>query len=109
MKLLLELGADPSVREPTYGATPLGWANHNHQRAVVEVPLPFADLFDAIERGGVARVAELLRGDPSLLDARNGEGKTPLEVAERVGAKEISATLRRLGVELAHRRRPPSP
>lgn len=37
VELLLELGADPNVREPTYDATPLGWAEHNHQLAVVEV------------------------------------------------------------------------
>ncbi len=28
-KLLLELGADPTVKDPTFNATPLGWAKHN--------------------------------------------------------------------------------
>jgi ankyrin repeat protein len=40
VQLLVELGADPNVREPTYDATPLGWAEHNHQQAVVEYLTP---------------------------------------------------------------------
>lgn len=31
VQLLLELGADPNARDPQYNATPLGWAEHNHQ------------------------------------------------------------------------------
>jgi ankyrin repeat protein len=34
--LLLGLGADPDVRDPNYGGTPLDWAAHNRQDAVVE-------------------------------------------------------------------------
>jgi len=36
VKLLLELGADPSLREPTYNGTPRDWAAHNQQSHVVE-------------------------------------------------------------------------
>jgi ankyrin repeat protein len=36
VRLLLELGADPTVRDREYGSTPLGWAEHNRQAAVVE-------------------------------------------------------------------------
>lgn len=43
VKLLLELGADPKVREPTFDGTPLDWARHNHQSAVVELLLPFEE------------------------------------------------------------------
>jgi len=31
VQLLLDLGADPSVREPTHGGTPADWATHNRQ------------------------------------------------------------------------------
>ena len=31
VKLLVELGADPGVREPSYQGTPLDWAEHNQQ------------------------------------------------------------------------------
>jgi hypothetical protein len=36
VKLLLELGADPTVRDRSYDATPLGWAHHNDQEEVVD-------------------------------------------------------------------------
>jgi ankyrin repeat protein len=34
VKLLLELGADPRLREPNYNGTPRDWAAHNHQEHV---------------------------------------------------------------------------
>ena len=34
VRLLLELGADPSARDPSYRATPLGWAEYNRQTEV---------------------------------------------------------------------------
>ncbi|MFY9550903.1 MAG: ankyrin repeat domain-containing protein, partial [Thermoanaerobaculia bacterium] len=43
IRLLVELGADPTVREPIYGATPLGWAEHNRQAHVVEYLASLAD------------------------------------------------------------------
>ena len=38
--LLLSLGADPSVRDARFGATPLGWAREFEQAAVVELLEP---------------------------------------------------------------------
>jgi len=37
VKLLLERGADPNVRDPNYHATPLGWAEYNEQHEVAEL------------------------------------------------------------------------
>lgn len=71
---LLELGADPSLRDPTYHAAPIGWALHNHQDDVVEYLLPSATIFDAVQSGGVQRAAILLREDPSLANARDEAG-----------------------------------
>lgn len=34
--LLLDLGADPAVRDDSFDATPLGWAIHNNRQHVVE-------------------------------------------------------------------------
>ncbi|MFK4083161.1 ankyrin repeat domain-containing protein [Kribbella sp. NPDC020789] len=31
---LVQLGADPELRDPSYGGDALGWAEHNHQEAV---------------------------------------------------------------------------
>jgi ankyrin repeat protein len=36
VKLLIELGADPLVRDAEYNATPMGWAQYNHQAAVAK-------------------------------------------------------------------------
>ena len=78
VRFLLGLGADPQLREPGYHATPLGWALHGRQRAVVAHLLPYATIFDAVQAGGVERVAELLRGDPSAANARDDRGFSPV-------------------------------
>jgi hypothetical protein len=36
VKKLIELGADPEVRDPNYNGNALGWAEHNHQQAVID-------------------------------------------------------------------------
>lgn len=36
VELLIELGADPTVRDPAYGGTPQDWAARNGQREVVD-------------------------------------------------------------------------
>ncbi len=38
--LLLELGADPARRDHSFDATPLGWAEHNHQEATAALLRP---------------------------------------------------------------------
>ncbi|WP_250556884.1 ankyrin repeat domain-containing protein [Pseudonocardia lacus] len=38
--LLLELGADPDRRDARFDATPLGWAEHNHQEATAALLRP---------------------------------------------------------------------
>lgn len=35
VKLLIELGADPTIEDRSYHATPLGWAEHKNQQEVV--------------------------------------------------------------------------
>ncbi|HEX6880986.1 MAG TPA: ankyrin repeat domain-containing protein, partial [Terriglobales bacterium] len=36
VKLLIELGADATIRDQNYNATPLGWAEYNNKQNVVE-------------------------------------------------------------------------
>jgi ankyrin repeat protein len=36
VKKLIELGADPTRRDPNYNSTPQGWAEHNHQQEVAD-------------------------------------------------------------------------
>ncbi len=73
--LLLELGADPGLRDLAFHATAIGWALYNNQREVVDYLLPSASIIDAVRAGGVERVATLLRDDPSLVEARDQWGQ----------------------------------
>jgi ankyrin repeat protein len=75
VKLLLELGADPNLRDLAFHATALGWALYNKQREIVDYLLSSASIFDAVRAGGVERVAVLLHEDPSLADARDQWGQ----------------------------------
>ena len=74
VKLLIDLGADPQLRDPTYNGTPLGWALHCGNRQVIEYLLPSANIFDAVRAGSVERVATLLQDDRSLATARDSAG-----------------------------------
>jgi ankyrin repeat protein len=77
VKLLVELGADPGLRDQPYQSTPIGWAFHNRQREVVEYLLAFATIFDAVRCDGVERVAALLQEDPSRANTHD-DGGNPL-------------------------------
>ncbi len=74
IELLLELGADPDIRDPNYRATPLGWAAHNQQLGAVERLMPSADLFDALRCDGVERVRALLDREPALVNRADAAG-----------------------------------
>ena len=39
-QLLLDLGADPNIKDGRFDATPLGWADHFGERAMVELLTP---------------------------------------------------------------------
>jgi ankyrin repeat protein len=76
VKLLVELGADPNLRDLTYHATPIGWALYNgNQPKVVDYLLQYGTIFDAVQSGVVERVDTLLREDPSLVKAHDDEGR----------------------------------
>lgn len=76
VKLLLELGADPSLRDATYHAAPIGWAWHAQREEVIEYLLQFASIFDAVRCGGIERVAALLNQNPSLATAADSDGES---------------------------------
>jgi ankyrin repeat protein len=79
VKLLVELGADPRLRDLAYHSTALGWALYNRNApAVVEYLLQFATIFEAVHSGAIARVAALLREDPALINARDASGRSPV-------------------------------
>ena len=92
VELLVELGADPGVRESTYGATPLGWAYHNQQPHVVDYLVRFAPIFEALSSDGVERVAALLKRDPSLANAVDHKGD-PLVFHLHAGMKRLDEAI----------------
>ena len=77
--LLLDRGADPSVQEPTFEGTPLGWARHSDRERVVELlersremSGPEAALRGAVEAADTEGVVGLLArhtGLKAVLDA----------------------------------------
>lgn len=74
VKLLIELGADTNIRDPTYHGTPIGWAAYGRQQEVVEYLMAFATIFDAVQYDGVERAAALLQKDRSLANAVDDDG-----------------------------------
>jgi ankyrin repeat protein len=98
VKLLLELGADPALRDATYHSTPIGWAYHNQQRDVVDYLLTFATIIDAVRCDGVERVAALLRQDPSLSNVKDDEGNPLASYLH----PEIARLEEMLGILVAH-------
>jgi len=74
VKLLIALGADPARRDYAFHSTPIGWARYGQHETVVAYLARFATIFDAVRCDAVARVAELLRQDPSLANAVDEDG-----------------------------------
>ncbi|HEU4401481.1 MAG TPA: hypothetical protein VFT43_05195, partial [Candidatus Polarisedimenticolia bacterium] len=54
---------------------------------------PEAEIFTALQRGDTARLATLLDADPSLVNARNPAGDSPLLVAAYTGRKALVEAL----------------
>lgn len=78
-RLLLDAGADLTLRDPLLQSTPLGWACRNGRRVLVEL---------MIERGAAVN-------EP---DAE--EWATPLAWATKMGHEEIAALLRNRGAQV---------
>ena len=110
-RLLLELGADPSLRDPTYNATPIAWANHGQQQHIVEYLMPLASIFDAVQCSGVERVAELLQQDSSLAISTDAEGNPLVSYlhAELVRLEEMIQLLVAHGADLNARNKDGKP
>jgi ankyrin repeat protein len=105
VRLLVELGASTAARDAAFDATPLGWADHNHQPHVVAYLMQFAPIVEAVERGGVERVAELLGTDPSLARTTDERGDALVFRLHRRIARlpEMVALLRAHAADLAAR------
>jgi hypothetical protein len=77
--LLLERGAEVDPRDGRYAATPLGYAVHFWDEAMIELLSPHSrDVWNLAFAGKVERLREVLRGDPALARQVSPNGATPL-------------------------------
>jgi ankyrin repeat protein len=77
--LLLERGADPNLRESTYQATPLGFAGHYDDRAMIDLLTPHSrDAWALAAQGKVARLREVLEAEPQRAKGLDRRGRTIL-------------------------------
>jgi len=84
------------------GHTPVLIAQYHHKPDAVAVLLgaePALDIFDAASVGRTARVAEWLEQDPALLEARSGDGFSPLGLAAFFGQVETVKLLLARGAD----------
>jgi ankyrin repeat protein len=97
VKLLIEFGANPRLRDLTYHGTALGWAlyNNRHHPDVVDYLLQFATIFEAVQSGAVERAVALLRDDPALADARDDQDR-PLAFHLNPESRTLGAMIRAL-------------
>lgn len=92
------------------GHSPVLIAQYHKKRDLVAVLLaaePELDIFDAASVGRTARVAELLDGDPSLLNAYSADGFFPLGLAAFFGHPETVRLLLARGADIAQVARNP--
>ena len=78
VKLLLELGANANARDPHHRATPLAWAAHTNQQAVVDYLVELTGILDAVRADRPDRVQALLSENPESAHERDDSGNTPL-------------------------------
>jgi ankyrin repeat protein len=99
VKVLLDRGADVNAKDTFYNATPLVWASNNGHAEVTRVLLArgATGAGDVLENGVEKRSVE-------LVDVAIGSGKLTaeelsfaLEDADKAGAAEVAAALRKAG------------
>ncbi len=92
---LVAKGADISIRDDVYTATPLSWARHNEQTSVFEWLREHCaiDLHDAVSFDLRDHVEARLRDDPATINARRDQWDipqaTPLHSATLAGREDL--------------------
>jgi ankyrin repeat protein len=96
---LVARGADVNNRDNPFGSTPLGWAHHNNQAAVVTWLQQHApiDIHDAVAFDLRDQVEARIREDPSSVNVRlvvgSAPGTTPLHVAAHTNNAPLARLL----------------
>lgn len=111
-QVLLAAGADPTIRDRHWGATPLQWARHNGRMEFLKFMTEQAiDIFDAVLTGHTGRIRAILREHPqhantTLGEVRKSHGdypddwKTPLALAVELGQVDAAEVLIQAGARL---------
>ena len=74
VQMLLDAGADPTIRDKGHFATPLGFAIYAENKDVISLlDTVDMDIFTAASRGKEDKVKQLLLNDPSLLNINFSE------------------------------------
>ena len=85
IKVLLQHGADPDLKENNWQATPLGLALHHHHWPVIEVLGPISnDILDMSRMTNAQRAAELLARDPTLARLHTPKGNNGLHLVSQL-------------------------
>lgn len=73
-KLLIEHGADTTIRDPHFYSPPISWAEYNGKSEMVEFLKAYPlDVFMAAAFGQMEQLADLLNRHPKQLDIRFGD------------------------------------
>jgi ankyrin repeat protein len=98
---LVERGTDLSVRDASFGSTPLGWADYNGQREVFEWMRAHCriDLHDAVAFGFREQVEARLREAPTAVDVRRDQWDLPQATALHCAARTKRTDIAQLLLE----------
>lgn len=101
ISVLLDRGADITIRDRTHCGTPLGWAHHNGHHDLVEMLAAEhpVDLIDACWLGIEDRVRALLAADGSVIRELEEQDLSPLRTAAWFGRAEVVRILLEHGAD----------
>ncbi|MFB2563790.1 ankyrin repeat domain-containing protein [Rhizobium sp. IMFF44] len=83
-KLLIERGADTTIRDPNFYAPPIGWAEYNGKDEMVEFLKAYPlDIFAAAAFGTIDQLAAILDKHPERVNIRFGGFRPPGQSTDR--------------------------
>ena len=96
IKLLVELGADATQKDPSHEIGALGNASHYRQDRVVDYLAQFAGIHRAVQSDLLERVRELLGNNPACAHEKDKAGNTPLHCLDVDNRMEDTEEILRL-------------
>ena len=96
IKLLVELGADASVKDSGHEISALGYASHYQQDHVIDYLARFAGIHRAVQSDLLGPVQELLGNDSACAREQDDTGNTPLHCLDVDNRMEDTEEILRL-------------